>query len=94
MSDADRPWYARVLAFFDVRVVGGWRKMAMLHWLERTAPTHVAGAETYRYWSQHPDVVPVDTIARRVRMMTSPRKRADTHEPCFVLLPYGKWSVS
>ncbi len=84
-------WYARVMAFFDVQVDLLWRRMALLHWLEVTHPTHVPGALTFRYWSKRPDVVAASTILRAAHMITSPRKHEGTDEVCFVLLPYGKW---
>lgn len=90
---AAEPWYARVLAFFEVHVGVGWRRMALVQWLERCALSHVPGSRTFRYWSQHPDAVLVSAIVRQVRMITSPRTYADTDDPCFVLLSYGKWGV-
>lgn len=85
-----QPWYGRALAFFDVRVAAGWRKMLLLHWLERTQVSHVPGAETFRYWAQHPDVVALSAVVRSVRMVTSPRTHGEAEQSCFVLLPYGR----
>ncbi len=85
-------WYGRLLAFFDVKVGPAWRRMALLHWLEVTHPTHVPGAVTYRYWGQNPDVVSVATIRHRVCMLTSPRSHGEAQDVCFVLLAYGKWA--
>ena len=90
-GEGPNPWYARALAFFDVQVGLVWRRMALVHWLEVTRPTHVQGAVTYRYWAKNPDVVPVSTILRRVHMVTSPRPRSSTEDVCFVLLPSCKW---
>ena len=87
-------WYARALAFFDVQETGrGWRRMALVHWLQPTHVTHVPGTVTYRYWAMRPDVVKVSSIVRSVRMITSPRRHAGTDEVCFVSLPYGKWRM-
>ena len=88
-DEGEPPWYARALAFFDVRVAAGWRRMALVSWLERTEPTHVAGAETFCYWSRFPDVIPLRSIVRPLRMVTSPMSSEDD-SPCLVLLPYGR----
>ncbi len=92
-GDAAEPWYGRALAFFDVQVEGEWHHLVLLHWLQPTHQTHVAGAVTFKYWAIRPDVVPLSTIVRRVRMLTSPRQNEDTNDVFFVLLPYGKCAV-
>ena len=94
------PWFGRALAFFDVRVEAGtWQRMVLIQWLERVA-THVPGADTFTYWSSFPDVVPLGSVVRHVRMVTSPKSAgedgeatggdSDSGSPCFVLLPYGR----
>ncbi len=87
-------WYARAMAFFDVCVESVWHRMALIHWMQPVAETHVPGAVTFRYWAMHPDVIQVHSIARSARMVTSPRRIGlDEENVCFVLLPYGKWSA-
>ena len=91
---ADQPWYGRLLALFDVCTAARtWKRMALVQWLERVHPSHVAGALTFSYWSDFPDAVCIGVIVRPMRMVTSPISEGDDDAPCFVLLPYGRVNV-
>ena len=89
-EDAHAPWFARLLAIFDVNTDAGWRRLILVHWLERIPVSHVPGAETFRYWSKNPDVVTAKSLVRRARMLTSPRTHGEAEHVCFVRLPYGR----
>ncbi len=92
-GEGDLPWYGRALAFFDVKAEATWHRMVLLHWLQRTHVSHVPGAETFGYWAKNPDVVPLSSVQRPVRLVTSPRTHGPQEERRFVLLPYGRVNV-
>ena len=101
-SGEETPWFARLVALFDVHygVYHGkdasgdfedmdYKTMALVWWLKVLPTSHVPGGKTYHYTGNVPDSIDVDTIMAPVTLATSPLPARDGG-PCFVALPYGK----
>lgn len=87
-EDAVTPWFARLVALFDVEVADGWRSLALVAWLDEVLPSHVVGARTWTYMLRRMDVVELECVERPVLMASSPIKMVDDRL-CFVQLPYN-----
>jgi hypothetical protein len=91
-GDAAQPWYARLIALFDVQELhsSSYQTMALVWWLDELAETHVRGATTLVYSGRKPDAIAINNILRPVRMATSPRLLPRPASRAYILLPYGK----
>lgn len=95
-TDFQSPWLARVQALF--RVVGmdaagdaPWEPLALIQWFDRDEDDVLPGMKTYALLPTV-QVVHLDCIQRRVKMLRCPRVFEDGR-PRYVAVPFGKTAV-